>query len=113
MRLWHPFSFKQHRSLYNAKMAHSANFLLMRQPWIGLSNVRTGMRGTVDAQSVMICLISPESQVPKTHPLCRIKQSVDEELHDLSPLFEEMYAQTGRPAIPPERLLKASVLEAL
>jgi len=38
---------------------------------------------------------------------------VDEVLRGLSPLFEEMYAQVGRPSIPPERLLKASLLMAL
>jgi transposase len=61
----------------------------------------------------MFCLISPESRVPKDHPLRRIKKLVDQVLGDLSPLFEEMYAQTGRPSIPPERLLKAKMLQAL
>lgn len=71
------------------------------------------MRGTVDPQAEMLCLISPESRVPKAHPLRRIKQLVDQVLGDLSPLFEEMYAETGRPSIPPERLLKAKMLQAL
>jgi transposase len=61
----------------------------------------------------MYCLISPESRVPKDHPLRRVKVLVDEVLRDLSPLFEEMYAQNGRPSIPPERLLKAKLLQAL
>jgi len=61
----------------------------------------------------MLCLISPESRVPKDHPLRRIKRLVDEVLRDLSPLFEEMYAKDGRPSIPPERLLKAKMLQAL
>jgi transposase len=61
----------------------------------------------------MRCLISPESRVPKDHPLRRVKGLVDEVLRDLSPLFEEMYAQVGRPSIPPERLLKAKLLQAL
>jgi hypothetical protein len=34
-------------------------------------------------------------------------------LKELSPLFEQMYSQVGRPSIPPERLLKASLLMAL
>src|SRR6185369_12134843 len=71
------------------------------------------MRGSVDPQSDMLCLISPESRVPKDHPLRRIKRLVDEVLRDLSPLFEEMYAKDGRPSIPPERLLKAKMLQAL
>ena len=61
----------------------------------------------------MFCLISAESRVPKDHPLRRIKTLVDAALRDLSPLFEEMYASEGRPSIPPERLLKAKVLQAL
>lgn len=61
----------------------------------------------------MFCLISPESRVPKDHPLRRIKVLVDAALKDLSPLFDEMYASEGRPSIPPERLLKAKVLQAL
>ena len=51
--------------------------------------------------------------MPKNHPLRRIKPLLDRVLADLSPLFEEMYAELGRPSIPPERLLKAKVLQAL
>lgn len=71
------------------------------------------MRGTQDPQADMYTLISPESLVPKEHPLRRIKPLLDQVLRDLSDLFDEMYAQTGRPSIPPERLLKAKVLQAL
>jgi transposase len=67
----------------------------------------------VDPQGDMLCLISPESRVPKDHPLRRIKALVDEALGGLSPLFDELYAAEGRPSIPPERLLKAKVLQAL
>jgi hypothetical protein len=51
--------------------------------------------------------------VPQGHPLRRIKVLVDEALGGLSPLFDEMYALDGRPSVPPERLLKAKVLQAL
>lgn len=71
------------------------------------------MRGSVDPQADMFCLISPESRVPRDHPLRRIKTLVDAALKDLSPLFEEMYSKDGRPSIPPERLLKAKILQAL
>jgi transposase len=71
------------------------------------------MRGKVDPQSDMLALISPESVVPKDHPLRRIKRLVDEVLRNLSPEFDAMYAELGRPSIPPERLLKAKVLQAL
>lgn len=71
------------------------------------------MRGNVEPQADLFCLISPESRVPKDHPLRRVKVLVDEVLRDLSPEFEEMYAENGRPSIPPERLLKAKMLQAL
>jgi transposase len=60
----------------------------------------------------MFCLLSPESFVPQDHPLRAIKPFVDEALRGLSPLFDEMYAENGRPSIPPERLLKAKLLQA-
>lgn len=71
------------------------------------------MRGKVDAQADMLALISPESVVPREHPLRRIKPLVDSVLKDMSALFDEMYAELGRPSIPPERLLKAKLLQAL
>ena len=74
---------------------------------------RSGLRGEVAAQGDRFCVISPESRVPKDHPLRPIKVLVDEALAGLSPLFDELYAVEGRPSIPPERLLKAKVLQAL
>ncbi len=61
----------------------------------------------------MLCLMSPESMVPERHPIRRIKKLADECLAGMSPTFDAMYAATGRPSIPPERLLKASLLMAL
>jgi transposase len=58
-------------------------------------------------------LISPDSVVPKEHPIRTIKQPLDEVLRRMSRRFDAMYAQEGRPSIPPERLLKAKVLMAL
>src|SRR5437879_6513232 len=71
------------------------------------------MRGTDTKQSTMLSLLSPEQRVPKTHPLRAVKAMVDAALRELSPVFAEMYSTIGRPSIPPERLLKASVLMAL
>lgn len=51
--------------------------------------------------------------VPERHPIRRIKKLADECLAAMSPTFDAMYAATGRPSIPPERLLKASLLMAL
>ncbi len=71
------------------------------------------MRGISDKQSVMLSLISPESRVPKGHPLRQIKAMADQELKRLSVRFDEMYSHTGRPSIPPETVLKSLLLIAL
>ena len=60
----------------------------------------------------MLMLMSPETRVPQTHPLRAIKKMADEALRKLSPVFDRMYAQGGRPSIPPERLLKSMLLMA-
>ena len=61
----------------------------------------------------MICLVSPESRVPAEHPLREIKRLVERALRRLSPVFDVMYAATGRPSVPPEQLLKGGLLMAL
>lgn len=70
------------------------------------------MRGEKDQRQSMFCYISPEGFVPKDHPLRPIKEMVDLALKDLSPEFDKIYSHTGRPSIPPEMLLKASLLQA-
>jgi transposase len=71
------------------------------------------MRGRRDPQTTMLAFVDLEERVPRTHPLRRIKQFADRALRELSPVFDEMYATGGRPSIPPERLLKASLLISL
>lgn len=61
----------------------------------------------------MLCLISPESSVPTEHPLRALKQLAESALAKLDPVFEAMYADSGRPSVPPERLLKGMLLIAL
>lgn len=61
----------------------------------------------------MLSLVTPGHLVPADHPLRRVKQLADQALGELSPVFEAMYSPVGRPSIPPERLLKASLLIAL
>ena len=61
----------------------------------------------------MFSYFSPEARVPAAHPLRSIKAYADTVLRSLSRDFDELYAVTGRPSIPPERLLKASLLIAL
>lgn len=71
------------------------------------------MRGTHERQATMLSIVSPEQRVPKDHPLRRIKEMADKELARLSPVFNRMYSRTGRPSIPPERVLKSMLLIAL
>ena len=56
--------------------------------------------------------LTPEGFVPREHPLRRIKPLADTALGRMSPLFDELYADNGRPSIPPEHLLKSSLLMA-
>ena len=71
------------------------------------------MRGAAERQADMMLALTPDDFVPADHPIRRIKPIVDAALQRLSPLFETMYSRTGRPSIPPEHLLKASLLIAL
>src|SRR6267378_7816840 len=71
------------------------------------------MRGYDRPQSTMLTLVNPEQRVPAKHPIRLIKELAEVALKELSPLFDEMYSAIGRPSIPPERLLKASLLMAL
>jgi transposase len=71
------------------------------------------MRGYDRPQTTMLTLVNPEQRVPFNHPIRLIKSLAEVALKELSPLFEQMYSEVGRPSIPPERLLKASLLMAL
>ena len=71
------------------------------------------MRGKPDSQPPMFFAICVEDRVRRDHPLRPIKQMVDEELCRLSRRFGAAYADTGRPGVPPERLLKALLLQSL
>jgi len=70
------------------------------------------MRGTDTKQASMLSLLTPEKRVPPNHPLRRVKELAEAALAELSPLFDGMYSTVGRSSIPPERLLKASLLMA-
>lgn len=71
------------------------------------------MRSHVNPQAMLFSYVSPETRVPATHPLRRIKAVADQVLCKLAPTFAVMYSAVGRPSIPPERLLKSEVLIAL
>ena len=71
------------------------------------------MRGDDRQQGDMFSYLSPESRVRKDHPLRAIRAMADQALAQMSPLFDAMYATTGRPSIPPEKLLRAQLLQML
>jgi transposase len=61
----------------------------------------------------MFGYLSPEDRVPAQHPLRPVRVMVDEALNVLSPTFDQMYADFGRPSIAPEKLLRALLLQVL
>ena len=71
------------------------------------------MRGTTSRQVTMLGWIDPEELIPSNHPIRRVKPLAEAALRELGPTFEGMYAQIGRPSIPPEQLLKSCLLMAL
>src|SRR5450432_1446522 len=71
------------------------------------------MRGTDTQQSSMFSYLSPEERVPANHPLRPIRLMVDDALKALSPSFSQLYSAFGRPSIPPEKLLRALLLQVL
>jgi transposase len=64
-------------------------------------------------QKTMFSYVSLEDRVKANHPLRAIRRMTDEALQDLGKEFEKMYAQTGRPSIAPEKLLRALLIEML
>ena len=71
------------------------------------------MRGAEDPQKAMFSYVSLEHRVPPKHPLRAVRELVDVALRDMNVALAAMYSRTGRPSIPPERLLKGQLLIAL
>lgn len=70
------------------------------------------MRGNDDQlQPGMFSYVSLEERVPAHHPLRAVRKLVDQVLGQMSAEFDDMYAAVGRPSIPPERLLRALLLQ--
>lgn len=69
------------------------------------------MRGDYQEGGDLFSYVSLEERIPKRHPIRRMRKLVDEALANLDGVFDEIYADSGRPSIPPERLLRASLLQ--
>ena len=71
------------------------------------------MRGKPKQQLAMLTSLSTEDLIPKDHPIRRIRKVIDEVLVELDGDLDAMYSRIGRPSVPPEQLLKATILMAL
>jgi transposase len=71
------------------------------------------MRGDDPRHDGMFSYITPEARVRPDHPLRPIRRMTDAALAQLSPRFDRLYSTTGRPSIPPEKLLRALLLQML
>ena len=70
------------------------------------------MRGDDERSEGFFSYVRLETRIPADHPLRTIRGLVDTALLKLSPAFDRLYAREGRPSIPPERLLRALLLQA-
>ena len=71
------------------------------------------MRGSDQPQTALFSYVSIEDRIPPDHPLRALASLVNPVLAELSPRFQTMYSAMGRPSIPPERLLRALLLQIL
>src|ERR1035438_1897977 len=71
------------------------------------------MRGIDHQQADMYSYLSPEARGRADHPLRAIRTMADQALANMSVRFDAMYAKTGRPSIPPEKLLRAQLIQML
>ncbi len=71
------------------------------------------MRGDNSEQDRIFSYRSPADRVPMDHPLRVVKEMANRALKELSPEFSKMYAPGGRPSIPPEKLIRALLLQVL
>jgi transposase len=71
------------------------------------------MRGTDETSGSLFSYVDLEERIPPRHPLRKIKQVVNDALASLDAEFEALYIDFGRPSIPPERLIRASLLQIL
>jgi transposase len=71
------------------------------------------MRGAESGQQVLFSYVAIDARIPADHPLRAMRALLERVLADLAPRFATMYADGGRPSIPPEQLLRALLLQVL
>src|SRR3954453_13721601 len=70
------------------------------------------MRGSDAVSGKLFSYVSLEKRVPSGHPLRMIREIVNATLTTMSAEFDALYSPFGRESIPPERLLRALLLQA-
>ena len=71
------------------------------------------MRGTDEASGSLFSYVDLEERIAARHPLRKIRQVVNDALASLDAEFDALYTDRGRPSIPPERLIRASLIQIL
>src|SRR5712691_6625982 len=71
------------------------------------------MRADDAEPETLFSYITPSQRVPQDHPLRRVREIVDKALEAMSGRFQKLYSRTGRPSIPPEKLIRALLLQVL
>ena len=70
------------------------------------------MRGRAAGSEDLFSYVRLEERIPADHPLRAIRTLADEALSQLNSRFDALYSGMGRPSIPPEMLLRATLLQA-
>ncbi len=94
-------------------MSNLARDVLYLYSSITIQGERLIMRGIEDKQDVLYSYVSQEDRIPRDHPLRKFRAMIDPILKKMSPRFDEMYSDLGRSSIPPEYLLRASLVQIL
>ena len=71
------------------------------------------MRGWENPQGKLFYHLNPEEMIPSNHPIRQIRAICDQALDKISPQLDSLYAEGGKPSVPPERLLRAMVIQKI
>jgi transposase len=82
-------------------------------PWVGEANREGSMRGEDRTSGALFSYVDMEARIPTKHPLRAMRRLTNAALSDLDGAFSALYEACGRPSIPPERLLRATLLQLL
>jgi transposase len=82
-------------------------------PWVGEANREGSMRGEDRTDGALFSYVDIEARIPAKHPLRAMRRLTNAALAELDGAFSALYEACGRPSIPPERLLRATLLQLL